>query len=296
MTSAGALWAVPARRVWWPRRSPARLGGVGELHEYTAIEQWTLLQSRETSPTELAAALPRAHSAARPGDRRLRHGDSGCSPRACPSPGGIRSSHSSDLGPAVGDKDLWRRAGVPTGFGSRLFATYVPRTSDAVVRGPRHSRRRESRQDREPRSSAFPPTPRASPPVRHPQPVEHRPRRWRLQRRGGRRRRGRTAAVRPGIRRRRFHPHPRGGLRPRRAQALAGPGAVAERHRLARRPRRRRSHRQDRDGCRPPVRRAGDARRRRAGTSVSPCAHPETGRAVPRRGDARGRADSSSAS
>jgi amidase len=32
-----------------------------------------------------------------------------------------------------GDKDLWQRAGVRTGYGSRLFADFVPDTSDEIV-------------------------------------------------------------------------------------------------------------------------------------------------------------------
>ncbi|MGO7983631.1 amidase family protein, partial [Rhizobium johnstonii] len=33
----------------------------------------------------------------------------------------------------LADKDLWRRAGVPTEFGSLLMAGYVPKSSDAIV-------------------------------------------------------------------------------------------------------------------------------------------------------------------
>lgn len=106
---------------------------MGELHEYTAIEQWTLLQSGETSPTELAAHYL---------ERIARvDGEVGAFVTVTPDAAleRARALEASDRrtapiwGLPIGDKDLWQRAGVPTGFGSRLFANYVPEQSDAVV-------------------------------------------------------------------------------------------------------------------------------------------------------------------
>lgn len=106
---------------------------MGELHEYTAIEQWTLLQSGETSPTELAQHYL----------ERIARLDGGIGAFATVTADAAleraRLLEASDRrtapiwGLPVGDKDLWRRAGVPTGFGSRLFSNYVPRTSDPIV-------------------------------------------------------------------------------------------------------------------------------------------------------------------
>ncbi|MFF1571907.1 amidase [Leifsonia sp. NPDC058292] len=106
---------------------------MAELHELTALDLWQELQSGRVSPRELTehyldridtlnpelgafvtvtreAALARA-------DRVTRE-----VPRTAPL-----------WGLPSGDKDLWLRAGVHAGFGSRLFAGFLPDTSDEIV-------------------------------------------------------------------------------------------------------------------------------------------------------------------
>ncbi len=106
---------------------------VFELHHLSAQEQWEWLQRREITPTELVehyltrierldgtlgafvtvtadAALERARIQTREG----------------PGPAPL-------WGLPFADKDLTNRAGVPTGYGSRLTQGYVPETSDELV-------------------------------------------------------------------------------------------------------------------------------------------------------------------
>ncbi|TXN31368.1 amidase [Lacisediminihabitans profunda] len=104
-----------------------------ELHHLTAQEQWDWLQRGEVTPVELAehylerierldgglgafvtvtadAALERARAVAETVPRTAQL-----------------------WGLPFGDKDLVNRAGVPTGFGSRLMRGFVPDTSDEIV-------------------------------------------------------------------------------------------------------------------------------------------------------------------
>jgi amidase len=106
---------------------------VFELHHLSAQEQWDRLQHREITPTELVrhyldrierldgelgafvtvtadAALERARAQTAEG----------------PSPTAL-------WGLPFADKDLQNRAGVPTGFGSRLTRGFVPEVSDELV-------------------------------------------------------------------------------------------------------------------------------------------------------------------
>jgi amidase len=106
---------------------------VFELHHLSAQEQWDRLQRREITPTELVrhyldrierldgelgafvtvtadAALERARAQTAEG----------------PSPTAL-------WGLPFADKDLQNRAGVPTGFGSRLTRGFVPEVSDELV-------------------------------------------------------------------------------------------------------------------------------------------------------------------
>jgi amidase len=106
---------------------------MAELHELTALALWQELQRGGVSPRELTehyldrierlnpqlgafvtvtrdAALARAEHVQ------------------------TEVPHTAPLwGLPSGDKDLWQRAGVHTGFGSRLFADFVPETSDEIV-------------------------------------------------------------------------------------------------------------------------------------------------------------------
>lgn len=106
---------------------------MAELHELTAQEQWQALQRGETSPAELTehylgrierlnpelgAFVTVTADAARERARTVQRSV----PRTAPL-----------WGLPFGDKDLWLRAGVHAGFGSRLFAGFVPETSDEIV-------------------------------------------------------------------------------------------------------------------------------------------------------------------
>ncbi len=104
-----------------------------ELHHLTALEQLDWLRRGEVSPRELVdhyleriarldeglgAFVTVTHERARERAAEV-----------------ARLPHALPLwGLPVGDKDLWRRAGVPARFGSRLLADHVPEESDEIVR------------------------------------------------------------------------------------------------------------------------------------------------------------------
>lgn len=106
---------------------------MADPHELTALEQWQALQNREISPSELTehylariekinpmvgafvtVTADAARARARYVEERI--------PRTAPL-----------WGLPFADKDLHLRAGVSAGFGSRLFADYVPEESDDLV-------------------------------------------------------------------------------------------------------------------------------------------------------------------
>ena len=105
-----------------------------ELHHLSAQEQWDWLQRREISVTELTEHYLRridshdgalgafATVTADAALERARELDSD-GPTTAPL-----------WGLPLGDKDLWRRAGVRTTMGSRLFENAVPDESDEIVR------------------------------------------------------------------------------------------------------------------------------------------------------------------
>jgi amidase len=106
---------------------------MADLHELTALALWQELQSGRVSPRELAThyldrierlnpELGAFVTATR--DRALERADEVAErvPKTAPL-----------WGLPSGDKDLWMRAGVPTGFGSRAMAGFVPDTSDEIV-------------------------------------------------------------------------------------------------------------------------------------------------------------------
>ncbi|MGN6326911.1 amidase [Pseudolysinimonas sp.] len=104
-----------------------------ELHDLTALQQLDRLRHGEVSPGELVE-----HYLAR--IDRL-DGELGAFVTVTPDPARERAAavealpHALALwGLPLGDKDLWRRAGVPTRFGSRLLADHVPEESDELVR------------------------------------------------------------------------------------------------------------------------------------------------------------------
>jgi len=103
-----------------------------ELHHLTAQEQLDWLRRGEITPTELVTHyLTRIEA----------HSDLGAFTTVTPDSALERalaveslSKASALWGLPLGDKDLERRAGVRTTFGSRLFADFVPDESDEGVR------------------------------------------------------------------------------------------------------------------------------------------------------------------
>lgn len=106
---------------------------MADLHELTALALWQELQSGRVSPRELAAHYLDRIERLNPElgafvtvtrERALERADEVAErvPKTAPL-----------WGLPSGDKDLWMRAGVPTGFGSRAMAGFVPDTSDEIV-------------------------------------------------------------------------------------------------------------------------------------------------------------------
>jgi amidase len=104
-----------------------------ELHHLTAQEQWDWLQRGDVTAVELAEHYLARIERLNPelgafttvtADRALQ--------RAEKLQGEARRS-SALWGLPIGDKDLSRRAGVRTTFGSRLFENFVPDESDEIV-------------------------------------------------------------------------------------------------------------------------------------------------------------------
>lgn len=109
-----------------------------ELHHLSAQDQWDWLQRGEITPTELTA-----HYLAR--IERLDRGQTGDGLGAfvtVTAEAAVERARTLDTlvsktgalwGLPFGDKDLVNRAGVPTGFGSRLISGFVPEVSDDIV-------------------------------------------------------------------------------------------------------------------------------------------------------------------
>lgn len=106
---------------------------MAELHELTALALWQELQSGRVSPRDLTEHYLDRIERANPNlgafvtvtrESALARADQVAAdvPRTAPL-----------WGLPIGDKDLWLRAGVRTGFGSRLMADFVPETSDEIV-------------------------------------------------------------------------------------------------------------------------------------------------------------------
>lgn len=106
---------------------------MAELHELTALELWQELQMGRVSPRDVTAHYLDRIERLNPrlgafvtvtGEQALARADeiAASVPKTAPL-----------WGLPFGDKDLWHRAGVPTGFGSRVMAGFVPDTSDEIV-------------------------------------------------------------------------------------------------------------------------------------------------------------------
>ncbi|SDS32900.1 amidase [Microterricola viridarii] len=106
---------------------------MAELHDLTALDQWQALQRGEFSPLELTE-----HYLAR--IERL-NPELGAFVTVTADAARSRAAELQESGPGpapiwglpFADKDLEMRAGVPTGFGSRLFTGFVPPISDEIV-------------------------------------------------------------------------------------------------------------------------------------------------------------------
>lgn len=106
---------------------------MADLHELTALELWQELQSGRVTPREVASHYLDRIERLNPElgafvtvtrEQALTRADEVAErvPRTAPL-----------WGLPSGDKDLWMRAGVPAGFGSRAMAGFVPDTSDEIV-------------------------------------------------------------------------------------------------------------------------------------------------------------------
>jgi amidase len=105
-----------------------------ELHHLSALEQLDWLRRRDVSVSELAAHYL----------QRIERLDAGLGAFTTVTVDAAlaRARELDDAGPGtgalwglpLGDKDLWRRAGVVAGFGSRLMQDYVPKESDELIR------------------------------------------------------------------------------------------------------------------------------------------------------------------
>ncbi|AJM77317.1 amidase [Rathayibacter toxicus] len=105
---------------------------MSELHHLSAHEQWDWLQRGDVLPRELAehylARIERwnaelgAFTTVTADEARERAAALSGVPRTA-----------ALWGLPSGDKDLWRRRGIRTTFGSRLFADFVPDASDEIV-------------------------------------------------------------------------------------------------------------------------------------------------------------------
>ncbi|MGJ4846522.1 amidase [Leifsonia sp. Le1] len=106
---------------------------MAELHELTALALWQELQTGRVSPRELAAHYLERIERLNP--------QLGAFVTVTRDLALQRADHVADAVPKTaplwglpsGDKDLWMRAGVRTGFGSRLMADFVPDASDEIV-------------------------------------------------------------------------------------------------------------------------------------------------------------------
>ncbi|MGV8884158.1 MAG: amidase [Microbacteriaceae bacterium] len=104
-----------------------------ELHHLTAQEQWDWLHRGEITPTELTNHYLERIERLNP--------ELGAFATVTPDAARRRAALLESAGATaqplwgipLGDKDLSRRAGVRTTFGSRLFADYVPDVSDEIV-------------------------------------------------------------------------------------------------------------------------------------------------------------------
>jgi amidase len=106
---------------------------MAELHELTALQLWTELHHGRVSPTEAATHYLDRIASLDPG---LGAFVTVTADRALERARRLELDDDRSLplwGLPLADKDLWSRAEVPTGYGSRLMQGFVPEESDDVV-------------------------------------------------------------------------------------------------------------------------------------------------------------------
>lgn len=106
---------------------------MADIHDLTALELWTELHNNALSPREVAAHYLERIERLNPhvgafvtvtGEAALQRADEVAT----------QVTRTAPLwGLPLADKDLWMRAGVPTAFGSRAMAGFIPDTSDEMV-------------------------------------------------------------------------------------------------------------------------------------------------------------------
>src|ERR1700712_1962842 len=106
---------------------------MAELHELAALEQWRLLQKGEIGVVELTDHYLDRIQRLNP-ELGAFHEVTVDQARERPHPVEQNVARTTTLwGLPFGDKDLVRRKGVRTTFGSRLFQNFVPDESDEVA-------------------------------------------------------------------------------------------------------------------------------------------------------------------
>src|SRR5580692_39670 len=104
-----------------------------ELHHLSAQEQWDWLHRGEISPLELVTHYLERVERLNPELGAFTTVTADAARKRARDLEGLVPKTGALWGLPSGDKDLTRRAGVRTTFGSRLFADFVPDRSDELV-------------------------------------------------------------------------------------------------------------------------------------------------------------------
>lgn len=115
------------------RPTDRRLGRVFELHHLTALEQLDWLRRGEVSPRELAAHYLERIARLDPGLGAFAEVTADAALARADAVAAAPSRAAALWGLPFADKDLVARAGVPTRYGSRAFADFVPESTDELA-------------------------------------------------------------------------------------------------------------------------------------------------------------------
>ena len=107
---------------------------MSELHHLTAVEQLDQLRRGDIAPLELALHYLARIDRLNPELGAFTTVTADAALERVAQVQSYLPKAAALWGMPVGDKDLWNRAGVPTSFGSRLMAGFVPETSDDILR------------------------------------------------------------------------------------------------------------------------------------------------------------------